>query len=436
MILHRPLAFVDLETTGLGPGKHRIAEIGVVTPDAEGAPGRWSTLVNPGRLPRGRRALEGVTEEAIAAAPRFAEIATELAQRLAGRLLVAHNARFDYAFLKSEFERAGARFEAPVLCTVMLSRKLYPQFAAHHLDALIGRYGLCADGRHRALPDADLIHQFWQILGHDFPARRLWAAVDKLLAEPVLPPHLDLELVHALPEKPGVYLMRGASGELLRSGRAANLRGEVKDYFRLDRISARAAKVAYKVRNIEWHESQGDVAARLLEIQLAEKEHPARCVTWTIQVDPAARPIAQVVPAAEVVARSLVPFGLFSSARKAANALSRLAERDGLCRPLLGIAPGTCTQPRHLVRAVTTLSALRLQPWPYAGPVGLREGRAVHVFDQWQWLGSARTATEVAELAALRPRGFDPAVFRLLARALPRISARRVKALQRTRPRA
>src|SRR6478752_8216396 len=121
----RPLAFVDLETTGLGPGKHRIAEIGVVTLDADGSLEQWSTLVNPGGFAAGRYPLEGVSDADLAAAPRFTEIAPALEKRLAGRLLVAHNARFDYAFLKCEFERAGAKFEAQALCTVMLSRKLY-----------------------------------------------------------------------------------------------------------------------------------------------------------------------------------------------------------------------------------------------------------------------------------------------------------------------
>lgn len=442
MKLHRPLAFVDLETTGLGPGTHRIAEVGLVTLDEDGALERWTTLVNPGKRSRdqrvhergGRHAVEGVPDAEIAAAPRFAEIARDLERRLRGRLLVAHNARFDHAFLKAEFGRAGVPFAAPALCTVMLSRKLYPQFRAHNLDAVMERHGLTAAVRHRALPDAELLHQFWRVISGDFSARWLWAAIDKLLAEPLLPPHLDLELIQALPEKPGVYLMRGQAGDVLRVGRAANLRREVKDYFRLERISAKAATVSYKVRNIEWHVSEGEVAARLLEITLTEKERQPQ-TTWTIRIDPAQRPIAQVVPAADGISQAL--FGLYASARKATNALARLAERNGLCHSLLGLprgeccAKGACARPQQLMRALTAVAALRLQPWPYAGPVGLREGRTVHVFDQWQWIGSARTAPEMAELMHTRPHGFNHAVFKVLARALPRLCARRLKTLRR-----
>ena len=436
MKLHRPLAFVDLETTGLGPGTHRIAEVGLVTLDEDGALERWSTLVNPGKRPHGRHAVEGVPDEEIAAAPRFAEIARDLERRLRGRLLVAHNARFDHAFLKAEFGRAGVPFAAPALCTVMLSRRLYPQFGAHNLDALMQRHGLTATARHRALPDAELLHQFWQVISDDFPPHRLWGAIDKLLAEPLLPPHLDLELIQALPEKPGLYLMRGQESEVLRIGRAANLRREVKDYFRLDRICAKAATISYRVRNIEWHVSEGELAARLLEIALTERERQPR-TPWAIRIDPAQTPIARIVPAAEGLSQEL--FGLYASERKATNALARLAKRNGLCHALLGLprgdccAKGACARPQQLMRALTALAALRLPPWPYAGPVGLREGRTVHVFDQWQWIGSAKTAPEMAELGQMCPRGFNHAIFNVLTRALPRLCARRLKALSRVR---
>jgi DNA polymerase-3 subunit epsilon len=443
----RDLAFIDLETTGLGPTKHRIAEIGVVTLDSDGRVDEWGTLVNPGQLGRGQRLVEGVDDAQLAGAPRFAEIAADLARRLQGRLLVAHNARFDYAFLKAEFLRAGLAFEAPALCTVMLSRKLYPGHALHHLDALIERHGLEAGTRHRALPDALVLHRFWQVVRKEVPARLLKATIAKLLAEPLLPPHLDLGLVEALPEKPGVYVMRGRNGRALRVARASNLRREARAYFQLDRISGRAAKISYEVCNIEWRACEGEIAARLAEIELMHKESPARARRsehCSVRVDPAAASqLAEIVPAAEVTARAQDFFGLYPTGRKAKNALLRMAVRRRLCNRSLGLEVSACTlcnaeegacasmRTQNLVRVLTALSATRLQPWPYAGPVGLREGRTVHVFDQWQHLGSAKTAPEIAELALLRPSGFDAQVFDVLTKALPRLGPRRLKTFRR-----
>lgn len=444
MKLSPPLAFVDLETTGLGPGTHRIAEIGVVTLDDRGSE-EWSSLINPGRPALGQRVIEGVDESELAAAPRFADIAHDLVRRFEGRVLVAHNARFDYAFLQAEFRRVGVAFDAKALCTVMLSRKLYPQEASHNLDALMQRHGLSAEVRHRALPDARVLHQFWQVLNRDFSERRLTVAVDKLLAEPLLPPHLDLGLIQALPEKPGVYVMRGQANRALRIARATNLRREVKAYFRLDRISPKGAKLSYGIRNIEWQVCDGALSARLQELVLAKNEGASDATPFevcSIRVDPAAQTIAQIVPATTSMRRGEPLFGLFTSERKAKNALTKLAGENALCHGQMGLAPAACGQchgnadtcnrarSQHLMLALKALSALRLQAWPYAGPVGIREGRIVHVVDQWQLLGSARTASEIAELAQLRPCGFDPAVFRLLNKALPRLPARRLKTLR------
>src|SRR5271155_5607508 len=157
-----PLAFVDVETTGLSPTANRIAEIGLVTVDGDRVD-RWTTLVKTfsrreSTFPGGMQAC-GVDN-----APSFADIANDLSQRLSGRLLVAHNARFDRAFLKAEFNRVGVAFDSEVLCSVMLSRKLYPHLANHDLDSLIDCHGLLVEGRHRALPDAELVWQLWQVI--------------------------------------------------------------------------------------------------------------------------------------------------------------------------------------------------------------------------------------------------------------------------------
>jgi DNA polymerase III subunit epsilon len=117
-LLEAPLAIVDLETTGTRAAD-RVTEIGVIEVDRFQVVSEWSTLVNPGiALPAEIQALTGITHEMLAAAPRFAELAHDLHERLAGRVLIAHNARFDYGFLRREFERAGIRFHAREVCTV------------------------------------------------------------------------------------------------------------------------------------------------------------------------------------------------------------------------------------------------------------------------------------------------------------------------------
>ena len=169
--LPRELAFVDLETTGGNAAYHRITEIGIVRVVDDRVVEEWSTLVNPEcRIPPPIQAFTGITDAMVADAPRFREVAATVREKLGAALFVAHNARFDYSFLRSEFRRADRRFSAKVLCTVKLSRRLYPAQRRHNLDAVMQRHGLECSARHRALGDARVLADLWRCLRSERPA--------------------------------------------------------------------------------------------------------------------------------------------------------------------------------------------------------------------------------------------------------------------------
>ena len=173
-LLDAPLAIVDLETTGANASWDRITEIALIEIDGGGISGEWSTLVNPQTaIPPAIQALTGITNDMVAHAPTFAELARGLHERLAGRVVVAHNARFDYGFLRHAFEREGIRYAARTLCTVKLSRRLYPGHARHNLDSLIARHGLKCRARHRAPGDADAVWQFLRVAAAEHGAGAL-----------------------------------------------------------------------------------------------------------------------------------------------------------------------------------------------------------------------------------------------------------------------
>jgi len=161
---NRKVVFLDLETTGASAAQDRITEVGLIEVDGGYFVREWSTLVNPGiPIPPLIQSLTGINDAMVAAAPYFDDIAQELHDAIAGRTLIAHNARFDYGFLEQEFKRIDRDFSAPVLCTVRLSRKLFPQHARHNLDTLISRHDIDCDARHRALGDARVL---WQLAQH------------------------------------------------------------------------------------------------------------------------------------------------------------------------------------------------------------------------------------------------------------------------------
>lgn len=150
-------AVVDVETTG-GPASagHRITEIAVVEVAEGMVADRFSTLVNPGRgISPFVTALTGISAQMVASAPYFDHVAPEVAERLRGRVFVAHNAAFDHGFVQRELLQAGGDAPSgPVLCTVRLARGLLPRLRRRNLDALAAYFGVPVHDRHRAHGDA------------------------------------------------------------------------------------------------------------------------------------------------------------------------------------------------------------------------------------------------------------------------------------------
>src|SRR5438105_12017623 len=264
-----PLAIVDLETTGTRPASDRITEIGVVEIARFEVVSEWSTLVNPGRaLPSEIQALSGITPDMLAQAPRFADLAARLHERLAGRVFIAHNVRFDYGFLRREFERTGIKFHAPAVCGVKLARRLYPREAGHDLDSLIERHGIACEARHRALPDAQALWQFLRRAAEEHGDDVLSVAARQVAKEPALPPELDRAAIDAVPEAPGVYLFYGSSGPPLYIGKSRSMRSRVLQHF------YSSAAWLQGVRRIDWQRTVGELGALLTESRMVKQLAP------------------------------------------------------------------------------------------------------------------------------------------------------------------
>jgi DNA polymerase-3 subunit epsilon len=270
-----PLAFVDLETTGATASHDRITEIGIVEVDPDGTVREWQQLVNPGiQIPPFIEQLTGISNAMVKNAPPFAAVAEETLRRLQGRLFIAHNARFDYGFLKSEFKRLGINFRGSVLCTVKLSRELYPEHKKHNLDSLIERHALQAQARHRALADAQLIHQFWQKIHVHRSTADIAAALQSQNAFPSLPPHLDPAIIDKLPDSHGVYIFYGENDQPLFVAKSKDIRNRVLSHFSSKQSTAKEIALAEQTLRIDWIETVGELGARLKEARLIQQLQP------------------------------------------------------------------------------------------------------------------------------------------------------------------
>jgi len=272
-MLDRALVFLDLETTGAAAYADRITEIGLVEVDKGEQVGEWSSLVNPERpLPPLIESLTGITDAMLAKAPTFAELAEGLYQRLAGKTLVAHNARFDFGFLQSEFRRVGLKFAPEVLCTVRLSRRLYPQERRHNLDSLIERHGLSCDNRHRALADARVLWGFTQRIHQDLETSEIRKAVADQLKKPQLPPGLPADLPERIPEGPGVYAFFSQGNMALHVGKSMNLRARVLSHFSGDRRPAWRA--CADIARVEWEAAAGELGMQIRHMHWLQRLQP------------------------------------------------------------------------------------------------------------------------------------------------------------------
>jgi DNA polymerase-3 subunit epsilon len=459
--LPHDLVFVDLETTGGNAAFDRITEVGIVrVTDGELAE-EWSSLVNPEcPIPAYIEAFTGISNQMVADAPRFAEIAAVVRRKTQGAVFVAHNARFDYSFLRSEFLRADMIFSAKVLCTVKLSRRLFPEHARHNLDAVMERNGLTCSARHRALGDARVLHDFWFKLRRELPDRQLAAAVQTVLGARQLPDHLPPGLADELPEGPGVYRFFDAGNNLLYVGKGHSLRTRVCSHFAAKDTEFKDGGMANQVRRIDWAETAGELGAMLLEAEWIKTQKPlynrrskGKAQSYTLRAGasqpPAGPPIpVEALPIDGVDLEELTQcFGVFHSEKDARKALTDIARAHQLCLKVLGLEDGAgsclafnvgkcrgaCMGKEPLVlhhtRLQLALVSLKLKAWPFPGRIALRERAArgfspdgasdadLHVVDHWTYLGTARSDEELAALSAKdASAGFDVDVYRILLR--------------------
>ena len=459
--LPQDLVFVDLETTGGSAAHDRITEVGLVRIANGELVEEWSSLVNPERpIPAYIEEFTGISNEMVAGAPRFTEIARIVRQKLRGAVFVAHNARFDYSFLRSEFLKSEIDFSAKVLCTVKLSRRLFPEYARHNLDAVMERNGLTCGARHRALGDAKVLHDFWFKLCREVDEPRLAAAVQAVLGAHQLPAYLPAGLADELPEGPGVYRFFGADGTLLYVGKSHSLRTRVCGHFAAGATAAKDGGWASQVRRVDWVETAGELGAMLREAEWIRAQKPlynrrtkSEAQPHTLRGGISRTPAGQAYRALAVAidgvdfADLMQCFGVFHTEQDARKAQSDIARAHELCLKVMGLedGAGSCfayqvgkcrgaclgKEPLilHNTRLQLALSSLKLKSWPFPGRVALRErdprggmpeymqGTDLHVVDHWTYLGTARTEEELAELGS-RESGaaFDVDVYRILVR--------------------
>ncbi len=194
---NRNFTIVDIETTGGSPLFHRVIEIGILRIEHGEVVSKFKSLINPGReIPEFITDMTGISDRMVKKARSFEEVIEEIFPLFEDSIFVAHNSSFDYSFLKTEFERFGYKFKMDTLCTVRLSRILYPMHKRHNLSAIIERFNFKCKNRHRAYDDAKVLWDFLQLAEKEFPKEELGSALERTIKK--IPPVKQRKLVKVL----------------------------------------------------------------------------------------------------------------------------------------------------------------------------------------------------------------------------------------------
>ncbi|HZH01204.1 MAG TPA: exonuclease domain-containing protein, partial [Flavisolibacter sp.] len=259
-------AIVDIETTGSYAAGNGIIEIAVRVFDGTQVIEQFETLINPGqRIPRYIQAFTGITNEMVEDAPYFEEVAEKLFTILQGNIFVAHNVNFDYSFVKNHLQLYGYTLNTKKLCTVRLSRQIFPGYPSYSLGNLCHSIGIQLENRHRAGGDADATVTLFRLLLQHDKKEVINTSLKRNSKEQTLPPHVPKAHFDALPSSPGVYYFHDSKGVVVYVGKAKDIRKRVSSHFCNNSDSKQKQNFVRNIYAISFQPTATELMACILE---------------------------------------------------------------------------------------------------------------------------------------------------------------------------
>ena len=224
-------AIVDIETTGGKFNEEGITEIAIYKYDGHDVVDKFVSLVNPEKpIQPFVVNLTGINDKMLRNAPKFFEVAKRIIEITNDCILIAHNTSFDYRILRTEFDRLGYNFEKETLCTVQLSKKLFPDLPSYSLGKLCKSLGIPFSNRHRAEGDTLATVKLFEML--------LFKDADKEIVKSTIKPVNNVKMASRLvniladlPEQTGVFYLHNANGKILYIGKHKNIKKAVNNLF-------------------------------------------------------------------------------------------------------------------------------------------------------------------------------------------------------------
>ncbi len=442
-------AFVDIETTGTSSFRDRIIEIAILRVENNALTESFTSLVNPEcHLSPFISQFTGISSRELEAAPTFGEIKEKVEEILGGATFVAHNARFDYSFIKRHLKYLGSNYSSPTICTVKLSRLLFPEHRHHDLDNLITRFNFSCPNRHRAYDDAKVLLDFFNYINRNIPPSTFRSALTQLLKKPSLPSSIDIGLINSLDQSPGVYIFYDKNNLPLYIGKSKNMKTRILSHFQNDVNSPKELSLSRKITHIKTIPTAGELGALLLESRLIKELQPthnrllrhskkmilAKQITdkngyYTINLETANR--INLDDIATLLA-------VFKTQKQAFSTLHQIAKTKNLCPKILrldksktacfnyhlNLCSGACIQKEkplfYNIRFLTAFSH-KIQPWPFSGPIIITQSNPENnltdkfLVDSWCYLGQIQTEDNSINTTS-QPPDFNYDTYKILHR--------------------
>lgn len=259
-------SIVDVETTGSNRWEERITEIAILIHNGSRVIEQYTTLVNPQRpIDPFVVALTGITDEMVVSAPLFEDIKDHIRTLTDKTIFVGHNVRFDYGMFRKEFGRVGEKYQRKQICTVRLSKKIFPELPSYGLGKICRHLEIPVDNRHRAYGDAAATAVLFEKLIFNDRREILHSMLAEGLDENLLPPNIKKTQVKDLPEETGVYYFKDQNDKILYVGKSKNIRNRVISHFSSDLKSDRHLELKNRMHHISFQQTGSELIAMLLE---------------------------------------------------------------------------------------------------------------------------------------------------------------------------
>ncbi len=248
---------IDTETTGGHASFDRVIDLAVFHFKGGEIQDKYQTLINPGRpIPPWITGLTGIDDSMVERAPLFADIASDVFRFLSRGVFTAHNAMFDFGFVRSELERHEFFLTQPQICTLRLARQLFPELPSRSLGFLCEHLLIDIWDRHRAHGDAEattyVLKNFLRDLDRHHNVKT-WGELEafQMMGVLTLPPGIDYRTVLSLPTQPGKYIFKDEEGKVLAQGKVKNVQRRVQTFFKKTNLSKKSNQLRETVRLIE-----------------------------------------------------------------------------------------------------------------------------------------------------------------------------------------